>query len=197
MPALPHTDGDRDRLSSTIHFLGDILGTVIHEQAGAAAFELEERVRNLAKELRANNHPFQVERLQKIVAGLTLDQTRNLLKSFSTYFALVNLSEQLQRIWVLRERDQQPGEPRAESIEAAVAELHRNGVEAAELQEWINSAQIRPVFTAHPTEARRRTTLEKLRRIAKLVERHYVERSPEVAGEIATRIAEEVTGLWQ
>src|ERR671933_632110 len=73
MPAQPHTNGDRDRLSSTIHFLGDILGTVIHEQAGAAAFELEERVRNLAKELRANNHPFQVERLQKIVAGLSID----------------------------------------------------------------------------------------------------------------------------
>jgi len=197
MPTQPHTNGDRDRLSSTIHFLGDILGTVIHEQAGAAAFELEERVRNLAKDLRANNHPFQVERLQQIVAGLTIDQTRNLLKSFSTYFALVNLSEQLQRIWVLRERDRQPGEPRAESIDAAVAELRRNGVEAAELQEWLNAALILPVFTAHPTEARRRTTLEKLRRIADLVERQHAEPSADEASEILTRIAEEIVGLWQ
>src|SRR3954452_17998562 len=45
--------GDRDRLSATIHFLGDLLGNVIREQAGAAAFELEERVRSLAKDLRA------------------------------------------------------------------------------------------------------------------------------------------------
>src|SRR4051812_4763783 len=47
-------NGDRDRLSATIHFLGDILGEVIREQAGPAAFALEERVRGLAKDLRAS-----------------------------------------------------------------------------------------------------------------------------------------------
>src|SRR6266511_3335368 len=117
------TNGERDRLSATIHLLGDILGRVIREQAGANAFALEERVRGLAKDLRANNHPYQVEAMQRIVAGLTVGQARDLLKSFSTYFALVNLSEQLQRIWVLRDRAlERPGEPRAESIAAAVAE---------------------------------------------------------------------------
>jgi phosphoenolpyruvate carboxylase len=201
MSAQPYSNGngngERDRLSSTIHFLGDILGKVIHEQAGASAYELEERVRNLTKDLRATNHPFQVERLQEIVAGLTVDQARDLLKSFSTYFALVNLSEQLQRIWVLRERDQQADGPRAESIDAAVAELRRNGVEARELQEWLNTAQIRPVFTAHPTEARRRTTLEKLRRIADQVERRHAAPNADETAESVARIAEEVTGLWQ
>jgi phosphoenolpyruvate carboxylase len=197
MATQPHTNGERDRLSSTIHFLGDILGTVIREQAGDAAYALEERVRNLSKDLRANSHPLRIERLQQIVANLSIEQARDLLKSFSTYFALVNLSEQMQRIWVLRERDQQAGEPRAESIDAAVAELRRNGVEAHELQSWLNSALILPVFTAHPTEARRRTTLEKLRRIADLVEQHHAGASADDAAEIAGRIAEEVVGLWQ
>src|SRR5262245_3836722 len=50
-------NGERDRLSATIHFLGDILGVVIREQAGEAAFALEERVRGLAKDLRAGGRP--------------------------------------------------------------------------------------------------------------------------------------------
>src|SRR6266542_3828649 len=133
------TNGERDRLSATIHLLGDILGRVIREQAGANAFALEERVRGLAKDLRANNHPYQVEAMQRIVAGLTVGQARDLLKSFSTYFALVNLSEQLQRIWVLRDRAlERPGEQRAESIAAAVervkAALPPDEAEEAERQ---------------------------------------------------------------
>src|SRR6185503_7084707 len=99
------TNGDRDRLSATIHFLGDLLGNVIREQAGAAAFDLEERVRGLAKDLRAIelDRPNAAARIaalqadmQHLVAGLPADQMRDLIRSFSTYFALVNLSEQLQ-----------------------------------------------------------------------------------------------------
>ena len=175
------TNGDRDRLSATIHFLGDLLGNVIREQAGAAAFDLEERVRSLAKDLRAIeiDQPDAAARIaalqaemQRLVAGLPSDQMRDLIRSFSTYFALVNLSEQLQRIWVLRDRAQRhPNRPRAESIMAAVIELKQAGVAAPAIQRWLDSALILPVFTAHPTEARRRTTLEKLRRIADVVER--------------------------
>src|SRR5215212_2935733 len=73
------TNGDRDRLSATIHFLGDLLGNVIREQAGAAAFDLEERVRGLAKDLRAIDpgQPNATARIaalqaemQRLVAGL-------------------------------------------------------------------------------------------------------------------------------
>src|ERR1700712_3856078 len=118
---LRQPNGDRDRLSATIHFLGDILGEVIREQAGPAAFALEERVRSLAKDLRASNQPDLIAAMQNLVAGLTPDQMRDLIKSFSTYFALVNLSEQLQRIWVLRDRARRdPNMPRSESIAAAV-----------------------------------------------------------------------------
>jgi len=102
-----HSNGERDRLSATIHFLGDLLGNVIREQAGSAAFDLEERVRGLAKDLRALGPADAAARLpalqaemQRLVAELPSDQMRDLIRSFSTYFALVNLSEQLQRIWL-------------------------------------------------------------------------------------------------
>ncbi|MFN8566223.1 MAG: phosphoenolpyruvate carboxylase [Kouleothrix sp.] len=196
MATPPLTNGER--LSATIRFLGAILGQVIREQAGDTLYQLEERVRKLAKLLRAEPHPDHVAQLQQIVAGLTIAETRDLLKSFTIYFALINLSEQMQRTWVLRERAQQhPDQPHAESIGAAVAELRRTGVAAAALQQWLNSALILPVFTAHPTEARRRTTLEKLRRVAALVERKHAGAPPDELAEIAQRITEEVAGLWQ
>src|SRR5215212_10402427 len=77
------TNGDRDRLSATIHFLGDLLGNVIREQAGTAAFDLEERVRGLAKDLRASDRSGADARLaalqaemQELVASLPLEQIR-------------------------------------------------------------------------------------------------------------------------
>ncbi|HEY3230343.1 MAG TPA: phosphoenolpyruvate carboxylase, partial [Roseiflexaceae bacterium] len=194
-----HPADDRDRLSATIHFLGDILGEVIREQAGDDTFVLEERVRTLAKELRAESRPKQIDEMRAIVADLTIPQTRDLIKSFSEYFALVNLSEQLQRIWVLRDRAlRHPDEPRSESIAAAIAELARRGVDALAIERWLETALITPVFTAHPTEAKRRTTLEKLRRISDAAELHHsAERLPGEAAAVARHIAEELVGLWQ
>ena len=197
--AQPQPSDERERLSATIHFLGDLLGAVIREQAGAAAFALEERVRALAKELRASGRRDQIDEMQATIAGLDLAQMRSLIKSFSTYFALVNLSEQLQRIWVLRDRAlRHPDEPRSESIAAAIAALKCRGVSAPALQRWLDSALILPVFTAHPTEAKRRTTLEKLRRIADAIERKQTTTLlPEEAAEVARQVTEEIVALWQ
>jgi phosphoenolpyruvate carboxylase len=197
------TDTPRDqgqgRLSATIHFFGDILGRVIRAQAGEASFALEERVRALAKEVRASDGSGPLAELRAIIARATVAEARELLRAFSAYFALVNLAEQLQRGGVLRDRAlRDPGAPRAESIAAAVAELARSGVSAASLQRWLDEAEIVPVFTAHPTEARRRTALERLRRITEAVERlHAPDLLPGEADEIARRVEEEVVGLWQ
>jgi phosphoenolpyruvate carboxylase len=190
----------RDRLSATIRFLGDMLGEVIRDQAGEEAFALEERVRKLGKQGRAPGRSAgHADALQQLVAGLAPAEMRTVIRAFSVYFALVNLAEQLQRTWVLRERARQnPDRPRSESIAAAVAGLHHDGVSAAQLQQWLDTARVQPVFTAHPTEARRRTTLEKLRRIATLVEQRFSEPLHGFELEENTRrIREEIVGLWQ
>ena len=189
----------RDRLSATIHFFGDLLGRVIRAQAGEPTLALEERVRALAKEVRAVPGPGPAAELRALVARSTIGEARELLRSFSAYFALVNLAEQLQRGWVLRDRARaRPSVPRAESIAAAVTGLCAEGVSAGALQGWLDAAEIVPVFTAHPTEARRRTTLERLRRIADVVERlHAPELLPGEADEIGRRVEEEIVVLWQ
>src|SRR6202030_1282162 len=96
-----------------------------------------------------------------------------------------------------RER-KRPNVPRAESIAAGVAEIARRGVTAADVQGWLDTAEIVPVFTAHPTEARRRTTLERLRRVAAAVERlHAPGLLSHEATEISRLVEEEVVSLWQ
>ena len=193
----PRQPDSSNRLSATIHLFGDLLGRVIRAQEGEPAFELEERVRALAKDVRASGA--RQDELRAVIAGTTVAEARNLVRAFAAYFALVNLAEQLQRGWVLRDRARaRPGVPRSESIAAAVAELAAAGVPAATLQQWLDAAEIVPVFTAHPTEARRRVTLERLRRIDDAVERrHAPDLLPEEEAEIARRIEEEIVSLWQ
>jgi hypothetical protein len=119
----PQDRGGRDRLSAVIHFLGDLLGDVIRSQAGLSAYESEEFVRSLSKELRHQPSPERIRDLQRHIANLDVAGLKNILKAFSTYFALVNLSEQLQRIWVLDERDRTArlnGSSRSESLGEAI-----------------------------------------------------------------------------
>ncbi|MBU6334047.1 MAG: phosphoenolpyruvate carboxylase [Chloroflexi bacterium] len=205
MLSRPQHVNPRDRLAATIRALGAVLGDVIADQAGPEALALEERVRTLSKALRSQDEqhdqpdPAGVAHMRALIAGLGTADAAILIKAFSTYFALVNLSEQMQRIWSLRERSRaQPRAAQPESIAAAVDELRRRGVAAGAVQQWLDTALIMPVFTAHPTEARRRTTIEKLRRLAALLEhQHEPAASAFEADEIARGIHEEVVSLWQ
>ncbi|HMQ32801.1 MAG TPA: phosphoenolpyruvate carboxylase [Chloroflexaceae bacterium] len=199
---------ERDPLSTNIRALGDALGRVLTDQSGATAFALEERVRLMAKELRAGDEggeggeaPALARQLQELIGALSVGELHGLIKAFTLYFGLVNLAEGVERLRVLRERDLRAAPaPRAESIGAAIAELRAHGVPAEALQRWLDGALIMPVLTAHPTESRRRTTLIKQRRIFDaLLDLSLGERllPPQQRGEALTRIEREIVGLWQ
>jgi phosphoenolpyruvate carboxylase len=192
----------RDPISVSIHLLGDRLGQVISEQASPAALELEERVRLLSIEQRESPTPDKIEALHALVGRLSVAQLQTLIKAFSLYFGLVNLAEASERMRVLHERDRLDyPRPRAESIAAAIADLHAQGVSAAGIAARLPHMLLMPVFTAHPTEAKRRTTLEKLRRIGvALAELQGVDASPPTPRrerELLRNIEAEVVGLWQ
>lgn len=192
---------ERDPLSSNIRALGDTLGRVLTDQSGATAFVLEERVRLMAKELRAGPNDDLASRLRELVRALSVDELHGLIKAFTLYFGLVNLAEGVERLRVLRERDRRIAPaPRAEGIGAAVAALRNHAVPAETLQQWLEGALIMPVLTAHPTESRRRTTLRKMRRIFDdLVELTLGERMlfPQERVAVHGRIEREIVGLWQ
>ncbi|HEY1016232.1 MAG TPA: phosphoenolpyruvate carboxylase [Herpetosiphonaceae bacterium] len=192
-------ESDRSPLSGLIRLLGNALGATIVEQEGVAALELEEHVRLLAKNLRAAPDPARADELVRLLAGLPVSQLTGLIKAFTHYFGLINLAEGVERLRVLRERDRQhQHEPRSESIGAALRLLKAQGVEADALSAMLASAQITPVFTAHPTEAKRRTTLKKLHRIAAAAQQLVDELAlPGQRADAQEIIQEEIVSLWQ
>ena len=190
----------RDRLSEQIHLLGDVLGETIVEQEGRPLFELVEEVRGLAKAHRAGDVAAG-ERLSRRIQDLPLEEARVVLKAFASYFQLVNLAEDQERVHVLRSRARESAArkvPLAETVAAAVQGLRDQGLTAAEMQDLVRRLSIMPVFTAHPTEAKRRTVLTKLARVGDTLE--ALDAGPPEPDEkeaAVETLREDVVALWQ
>lgn len=183
------------RLSEDIHLLGDLLGEVIRAQHGQAAFEAVEAVRAAAK-ARRNHDPLAHITLTRIIEGQSLAGKRVLIKAFSNYFQLINIAEDQQRVRVLRQREREG--TLSESVEEAVATLRAAGVSADDLRALLRQISVRLVMTAHPTEAKRKEVLVKLRHIAQLLRRRDLEDLlPREARALEAALAEEIEELWQ
>jgi len=193
---MPGTNG-REPLSEMIHLFGDLLGSVIQEQAGPEAFALEERVRELAKAARDEQIVDAAQALAQIINTAEIDQLHMLIKAFTTYFGLVNLAEQHERLRVLRERETSE-QPVAESLPLAIAQLKAAGMRAEDVQTLLQHILVKPVFTAHPTESKRRTVLEKQRNISHaLTQMGRPGLLPRERRQLQQAICSEIVALWQ
>jgi phosphoenolpyruvate carboxylase len=184
-------------ISDDIYLLGDLLGDVIRSQAGEAAFDLEEEVRALAKAHRAGVEG-SGEELSALVAGLSADESSLLIRAFTSYFNLINLSEDNERIRRIRRRELATWpDPRRGSIREAIGMLKTAGLSADDFRGLLARAEVRLVMTAHPTEARRRTILEKQARIFRVL-RDLDERPgrPAQIERIRQRLAATIAELW-
>ena len=184
-------------LSQTIHLLGDLLGEVISELESPAIFEIEERIRTQAK-ARRNGEESAVVELQQEVSALSTAQARAVASAFTTYFDLVNLAEENQRVTILRQReDAQFPEPIGESIGEAIASLKEQGITSEQMDVLLQSLSIELVLTAHPTEARRRTVLSKLERtdrtVQQISEPNLLQRQRE---NLTRSLRAEISALW-
>jgi phosphoenolpyruvate carboxylase len=191
------TDG-MDSLSQDIHLLGDILGRVIRRQAGVEIFELEERIRALCKARRLDGDPEIDERLMVVVSGMSIEEEELVARAFATYFDLINLAEEHHRVRVLRRRERASHpNPMSESIAAAISVLRQLGLDDYEMEKLLDNLRIELVFTAHPTQAKRRTVLSKLRRITKALNELEIRNLvPSERMELEAQILSEVTALW-
>lgn len=182
-------------LSSDIRLLGNLLGNVIREQQGDPAFNLVEQVRAVAKARRGGDQQA-TEQLISIISGLELDSKRVLIKAFSNYFQLINIAEDLQRIRTLRQREESGRID--ESVTSAIHALKEVGLSAAEVQALLKRVSIRLVLTAHPSEAKRKEVLIKLRHIAQLMQmRDRQTLLPREQQALEVEITGEIEELWQ
>ncbi len=185
-------------LSQDIHLLGDILGKVLRQQAGIELFELEERIRALSKARRADEDPAIDRRLNEIAEQLSLEEADLIARSFAIYFELVNLAEEQHRVSVLRERERAVHpRPLPESIAAGVAALRQIGLDEYEMAALLANLNVELVFTAHPTQAKRRTVIAKLRRLSKaLTDLQERDLLPAERRQVEQQIMAEVIVLW-
>jgi phosphoenolpyruvate carboxylase len=181
-------------LSADIRMLGKLLGIVIKEQHGESAFELVEKVRAAAKSRRNGDHAA-AENLVNTIDSLDLPSLKVLIKSFSNYFQLINIAEDEQRIRVLRGRERQGN--LGEDLHEAVAQLHAAGLDAAAMRTLLQKLSVRLVITAHPSEAKRKEVLVKIRHIAHmLAEYNGVDLLPRERDRIDKQLLEEIEELW-
>ncbi len=189
-----------DSLSAQIHLLGDMLGQIIIEQEGPEVYDLVEHIRGLAKAHRGGDREAG-EALLALIESLPRERGQVVVKAFSSYFQLVNLAEEEERVRTLRQRAwhaSENGVPMPETVAAALLHLRQAGLEAADVQALLDRLAILPVITAHPTEAKRRTVLIKLARISQNLHRLDIHAlTPAERRETLDAIAEEVTSLWQ
>ncbi|HEY0830986.1 MAG TPA: phosphoenolpyruvate carboxylase [Candidatus Dormibacteraeota bacterium] len=181
-------------LRRDIRMLGGLLGKVIADYGGANLLRDVERLRALV--IRAREDGRFERDAEKLVASWPLDRAELVARAFSCYFHLANLAEEHHRARVLRERDQGP-HPLAETLAATVTDL-RSRLGRKRLNALIGKLQIHPVFTAHPTEARRRAIVTAIRRVGEQLERLDDPRiSTGERREADRRLVEEVDSLWR
>lgn len=149
--------------------LGELLGQTISEIVDEESLKRVEAIRQLSRDHRGGDAEAE-KQLHETLASLDENQLRVVIRSFTIFLDLANLAEDRERVRVLRERTVKVyPEPRGESVEAALVRLKAAGKTAAEVQELLDHLQIELVFTAHPTEAKRRSVRRKLRRIRELL----------------------------
>ncbi|HWD75120.1 MAG TPA: phosphoenolpyruvate carboxylase [Solirubrobacteraceae bacterium] len=175
--------------------LTDVLREVVTMGGGASALDLLDRTVALGRRARLGDERA-ADRLAELVRGLELEEMEMLVRSLTRWFQLVNLAEDNERIRRLRARDAaDPGTPRAGSLRQVIGDLRRTGATSAEVQEMLDQSELRLVMTAHPTEARRRTTIDKLTRVFDVL-RELDEREHVPPQDARRRLLATVQELW-
>ncbi len=188
---------ETQRLHEDVRWFGNLLGQIIREMEGEALFTAVETARLLAKASRAGDAQASHE-LAQTVQAFTVAEAEAVTRAFTTYFELVNLAEEHHRIRVLRQRTlARHPHPLDETVAEAIATLRAQGVTAEQMRDLLASLEVELVFTAHPTESRRRVVLDKLRLISQLLaERERGDLLPAEAAHIEQRVQAQLALLW-
>ena len=156
---------DDKRLRSRVKLFGNILGQILHDHAGDKVFNAVETLRKAHISLLKADDIRKRQRLTALIESLDPESLVHVVRSFSIYFSLVNIAEEAYQHKQRRREVSRDGPLWIGSFDATMREFYQEGISAEQVQYLLDRLAYIPVFTAHPTEAKRRTILEALRRI--------------------------------
>jgi phosphoenolpyruvate carboxylase len=188
-----------ESLRADVRLLGGLLGRVLRESGSPGLFDDVERLRVATIAAYTDESPEAIERAAAVAESFTVERADEVARAFTVYFHLVNLAEEHQRVRILRERSGRTPAPQAasDSVAAAYTRLAAE-VGADTAAERLEALRFHPVFTAHPTEARRRAVSMSIRRLAGLLdERDDAARGVVDSRPVERRLLEEIDTLWR
>jgi phosphoenolpyruvate carboxylase len=173
--------------------LGSLLGDVLAAQTSEEVFETVETLRTTAIEYRKGDRESRMT-LHEELTELSPENTRSVARGFTTYFELINLAEERERVRAIR------GASQDETLEGSFDDVSTalSDANPATIQQIVDDVLIEPTFTAHPTEARRKTVKSKLRSIATVLETFDEQSLTDIERtHVDNTLRSEVTSLWQ
>ena len=190
------SSADKDQpLIDDIRLLGRVLGDVIREQEGQAAYNLIEQIRQLSVAFRRHADQDADKALKKLLKGLSGQQTVSVIRAFTYFSHLANLAEDRHHIRRRAIHDR-AGDLQEGSLAMTLQRLKKAGIAPSDVVRTLAAAHISPVLTAHPTEVQRKSILDAERAIAHLLaEREQL--LPRDHADFEAQLRARVTQLWQ
>jgi len=190
----PAEDAEEDaRLRDDIRLLGRILGDTVRDQEGANVFDLVERIRQTSIRFHRDEDPQARGELEQILDSMSISETLRIVRAFSYFSHLANIAEDQNNI-----RRMRAGGGTTGALAETLGHARAAGFSPDDLRRFFRDALVSPVLTAHPTEVRRKSTMDREMEIAALLDRR--ERVKLTSDEWAAsdeRLRREVLTLWQ
>src|SRR6267142_728207 len=184
------------RLRNDIRLLGRILGDTVRDQEGADVFDLVERIRQTSIRFHRDEDKLARRELETILYGMSTSDTVRIVRAFSYFSHLANIAEDQNNIRQMRGRG--AGGPRTSTLTQTLSHAKTAGFSAAELRRFFRDALVSPVLTAHPTEVRRKSTIDREMEIAALLDRRErVQLTPDEVEASDEQLRRAVLTLWQ
>ena len=186
------------KLRARVKLFGILLGNVIKNLAGTHVYDAVEKLRKGYISLRETDNPKKRAQLMEFIATLDADTLTQVVRAFSIYFSLINIAEEdyqhlQRREQVFNGKSLWPG-----SFDHTLEEFRMDGMDASQIQELLDQLAYIPVFTAHPTESKRRSVMNALRRIFLLNDKLNDNRIGKIQiAELTADLETEIQQLWR
>jgi phosphoenolpyruvate carboxylase len=186
------------RLKNDIRLLGRILGDTVRDQEGADVFDLVERIRQTSIRFHRDDDKPARRELELILDSMSTSQTVRIIRAFSYFSHLANIAEDQNSIRQMRARSKAAEPPRPGTLALTLSHARNAGFSIADLRKFFATALVSPVLTAHPTEVRRKSTIDREMEIAALLDRRErMQLTPEEFAASDEQLRRAVLTLWQ